>query len=57
MKFKRGQKPIDCFVQVNTSLEPSKHGMAKEEVLPFVKTVWIRKHSDRGINDDGSFYG
>lgn len=34
---KRAKKPIDCFVQVNTSLEPSKHGMAKEEVLPFVK--------------------
>ncbi|AMR10169.1 YggS family pyridoxal phosphate-dependent enzyme [Bacillus licheniformis] len=36
---KRAKKPIDCFVQVNTSLEPSKHGMAKEEVLPFVKKL------------------
>ena len=36
---KRAQKPVDCFVQVNTSLEPSKHGMATDEVLPFVKKL------------------
>lgn len=36
---KRAGKPVDCFVQVNTSLEPSKHGMAKGEVLPFVKKL------------------
>ena len=36
---KRAKIPIDCFVQVNTSLEPSKHGMEKEEVLPFVQEL------------------
>ncbi|MFN2746141.1 YggS family pyridoxal phosphate-dependent enzyme [Bacillus sp. z60-18] len=36
---KRAKKPVDCFVQVNTSLESSKHGMTKEEVLPFVKKL------------------
>jgi pyridoxal phosphate enzyme (YggS family) len=47
---KRAKKPIDCFVQVNTSLEPSKHGMAKEEVLPFVKKLsGYENISDRGL--------
>ncbi|MDA7025951.1 YggS family pyridoxal phosphate-dependent enzyme [Bacillus sp. CLL-7-23] len=36
---KRAKKPVSCFVQVNTSLETSKHGMTKEEVLPFVKAL------------------
>lgn len=36
---KRAEKPVKCFVQVNTSGEESKHGLAKEEVLDFVKSV------------------
>lgn len=36
---KRADNKIDCFIQVNTSGEESKHGMAPNEVLPFVKEL------------------
>ncbi|WP_188205735.1 YggS family pyridoxal phosphate-dependent enzyme [Alkalibacillus aidingensis] len=36
---KRAKKPVDCFVQVNTSGEESKHGLAPEEVTSFVKLL------------------
>ncbi|MDR0137279.1 YggS family pyridoxal phosphate-dependent enzyme [Metabacillus idriensis] len=36
---KRADNKIDCFIQVNTSGEESKHGMAPDEVLPFVKEL------------------
>lgn len=34
---KRADRVIDCFVQVNVSGEDSKHGLEKEEVLPFIE--------------------
>lgn len=36
---KRASAAVDCFVQVNTSLEPSKHGMKCEDVVPFMKEL------------------
>ncbi|GLI88431.1 YggS family pyridoxal phosphate-dependent enzyme [Bacillus subtilis] len=36
---KRAEGTVRCFVQVNTSLEPSKHGMKKEEVIPFIQEL------------------
>ncbi|AZV47839.1 YggS family pyridoxal phosphate-dependent enzyme [Bacillus halotolerans] len=36
---KRAEGAVQCFVQVNTSLEPSKHGMNKEEVIPFIQEL------------------
>ncbi|RDI47536.1 YggS family pyridoxal phosphate-dependent enzyme [Falsibacillus pallidus] len=36
---KRAGKPINCFVQVNTSGEESKHGLAPEETLDFIKQL------------------
>ena len=36
---KRADNKIDCFIQVNTSGEESKHGMAPNEVLPFVNEL------------------
>ncbi|MCY7891510.1 YggS family pyridoxal phosphate-dependent enzyme [Bacillus vallismortis] len=36
---KRAEGTVKCFVQVNTSLEPSKHGMKKEEVIPFIQEL------------------
>lgn len=36
---KRADKPIKCFVQVNVSGEKTKHGLAVEEVLPFVEKI------------------
>ena len=36
---KRAQKPINCFVQANVSGEESKHGLAKEEVIPFIESL------------------
>ncbi len=32
-------KVMDCLVQVNISQEDSKHGIAKEDVVEFIKTV------------------
>ncbi|TCI31776.1 YggS family pyridoxal phosphate-dependent enzyme [Exiguobacterium sp. SL-10] len=34
---KRADRIIDCFVQVNVSGEASKHGLEKEEVVPFIE--------------------
>ncbi|RHB51199.1 YggS family pyridoxal phosphate-dependent enzyme [Exiguobacterium sp. AM39-5BH] len=34
---KRANRVIDCFVQVNVSGEGSKHGLEKEEVIPFIE--------------------
>ena len=34
---KRAEHVINCFVQVNTSGEESKHGLTPEEVLEFIK--------------------
>lgn len=34
---KRANRVIDCFVQVNVSGEVSKHGLEKEEVVPFIE--------------------
>ncbi|MCY8505476.1 YggS family pyridoxal phosphate-dependent enzyme [Bacillus atrophaeus] len=36
---KRATGPVRCFVQVNTSLEPSKHGMKQEEVISLVQEL------------------
>lgn len=36
---KRAEKPVKCFVQVNVSQEQSKHGLAKEEVIPFIEEL------------------
>ncbi|GAB2553420.1 YggS family pyridoxal phosphate-dependent enzyme [Gracilibacillus alcaliphilus] len=36
---KRAEKPVDCFVQVNVSGEDSKHGLAVDEVIPFVELL------------------
>jgi len=35
----RSDEPIDCFVQVNVSGEEQKHGLAEEEVLPFIQEL------------------
>lgn len=37
---KRAERPVSCFVQVNVSGEASKHGLAPEEVLPFIETLY-----------------
>ena len=36
---KRAKRPVKCFVQANVSGEPSKHGLAPEDVLPFIETL------------------
>jgi len=36
---KRAEKVILCFVEVNISGEESKHGLAKEDVLPFIQQL------------------
>ncbi|MFS0654185.1 YggS family pyridoxal phosphate-dependent enzyme [Bacillus sp. 179-C3.3 HS] len=36
---KRADHTVRCFVQVNTSLEESKHGLKSEEVIPFVQQL------------------
>jgi len=36
---KRATRKIPCFVQVNTSGEESKHGLNKEEVIPFIESL------------------
>lgn len=35
----RSTRPVDCFIQVNVSGEASKHGLAPEEVFPFIKEL------------------
>ncbi|RDE34349.1 YggS family pyridoxal phosphate-dependent enzyme [Parageobacillus thermoglucosidasius] len=36
---KRATKRMKCFVQVNVSGEATKHGLAKEEVIPFIEQL------------------
>ncbi|AMB95530.1 YggS family pyridoxal phosphate-dependent enzyme [Aerococcus urinae] len=36
---KRAAKAIKCFVEVNISGETSKHGLTKEETLPFIEQL------------------
>ncbi|MFC4183106.1 YggS family pyridoxal phosphate-dependent enzyme [Saccharococcus thermophilus] len=36
---KRATKPMKCFVQVNVSGEATKHGLAVEEVIPFIEQL------------------
>lgn len=36
---KRADHPIKCFIQVNTSKEDSKHGLAKENVIGFIQEL------------------
>lgn len=38
-RAKKISKVMDCLIQVNISLEDSKHGVLKEETLDFVKEV------------------
>lgn len=40
----RATKQIDCFVQVNVSGEGSKHGLAPEEVIPFIEDLEGYEH-------------
>ncbi|EZP77961.1 alanine racemase domain-containing protein [Parageobacillus genomosp. 1] len=36
---KRATKPVKCFVQVNVSGEATKHGLAVDEVIPFIEQL------------------
>ncbi|MGM9925294.1 MAG: YggS family pyridoxal phosphate-dependent enzyme [Bacillus sp. (in: firmicutes)] len=36
---KRAAKQVPCFVQVNVSGEESKHGLAPQEVIPFIRQL------------------
>ncbi|WP_199426003.1 YggS family pyridoxal phosphate-dependent enzyme [Thermaerobacillus caldiproteolyticus] len=36
---KRATKRVKCFVQVNVSGEATKHGVSKEEVIPFIQQL------------------
>lgn len=36
---KRANQPMNCFVQVKTSPEESKHGLSIDEVIPFVQAL------------------
>jgi PLP dependent protein len=36
---KRAQKKVKCLVQVNVSQEQSKHGLAPEDVIDFIKSI------------------
>ena len=36
---KRATNVVKCFVQANVSGEESKHGLAREEVIPFIKQL------------------
>lgn len=36
---KRANDVVNCFVQANVSGEESKHGLAKEEIIPFIKSL------------------
>ncbi|MCI2253187.1 YggS family pyridoxal phosphate-dependent enzyme [Domibacillus sp. PGB-M46] len=37
----RAEKPVQCFVQVNVSGEESKHGLAPDEVVPFIQSLHV----------------
>ncbi|HWL27157.1 MAG TPA: YggS family pyridoxal phosphate-dependent enzyme [Ureibacillus sp.] len=36
---KRAEKSVKCFVQANVSGEESKHGLDREEVIPFIQSL------------------
>lgn len=36
---KRAEKPVKCFIQANVSGEESKHGLSRDEVIPFIKQL------------------
>lgn len=36
---KRAERKVKCFVQANVSGEESKHGLAAEQVIPFIKEL------------------
>jgi len=36
---KRAEKTVKCFVQANVSGEESKHGLDREEVIPFIQSL------------------
>ncbi|KGR80432.1 YggS family pyridoxal phosphate-dependent enzyme [Ureibacillus manganicus] len=36
---KRAENPVKCFVQANVSGEQSKHGLDKEDVIPFIQSL------------------
>lgn len=36
---KRAEKPVKCFIQANVSGEESKHGLSRNEVIPFIKQL------------------
>jgi pyridoxal phosphate enzyme (YggS family) len=38
---KRADKKVKCFVQVNVAEEESKHGLAKDDVLEFIKHISV----------------
>jgi len=38
---KRADKKVKCFVQVNTSEEESKHGLAKDDVIEFIRQISV----------------
>jgi len=38
---KRADKKVKCFVQVNVAEEVSKHGLAKEDVIEFIKQISV----------------
>jgi len=40
---KRATRPVNCFVQVNVSGEESKHGLAPENVLSFLESLYDYK--------------
>ena len=40
---KRATRPVNCFVQVNVSGEESKHGLAPENVLSFIESLYDYK--------------
>jgi PLP dependent protein len=41
---KRATKPVKCFVQVNVSGEATKHGLAVDEVIPFIEQLHDFSH-------------
>ena len=36
---KRAEQTVNCFVQANVSGEESKHGLSKEQVIPFIQSL------------------
>src|SRR5699024_9789851 len=36
---KRATRSVDCFIQVNAADEETKHGLAPDQVMPFIETL------------------